>query len=72
MDWRDKSMWGCNKGENPFNGAAVDDVALHPMELMFVKVKYWGIQNSYPSMRSAAQYDQWKVPRLLHRLVLTL
>lgn len=65
-------MWGCNKGENPFNGAAVDDVALHPMELMFVKVKYWGIQNSYPSMRSAAQYDQWKVPRLLHRLVLTL
>ena len=71
VDWRDKSTWGCNQRENPFNGAAVDDVTLHPMELMFVKVKYWGIVNRYPSMRTAAQYDLWKVRAVQCTMVCT-
>lgn len=64
VEWRAEASWGCNQKQSPLHLAAVDDVGLHPMELMFVRVEHWGVQLQYPSMRSAVQYSSWMVRAL--------
>ena len=59
VNWLDESLWNCNDGQNPFNSGASDVYSLHPMELMFVKVKHWPLTSGYPSMLQAVQYDAW-------------
>jgi hypothetical protein len=60
VDWRDHKNWECNGQHNPFNQAAIDSLGLHPMELMFVKVKHYHARLEYPSTVAALQYDRWQ------------
>lgn len=64
VDWRNTLNWECNGQENPFNSAAVDIIGLHPMELMFVKVKHYQSKLMYPSVAAALQYDKWQLDAL--------
>ena len=60
-EWQAESSWSCNERRSPAYLAAVDDVALHPMELMFVHVNRSGAELQYPAMRAAVQYSSWQV-----------
>lgn len=60
VDWRKEENWGCNLAHNPFNLGSIDSVELHPMELMFVKVKHYTSKLEYPSVTAAIQHDKWQ------------
>lgn len=59
VDWRKKANWKCGDNANPFNLAHDDDHGLNPMELMFVKYKFWHAATNNPSMQAARLQSVW-------------
>ncbi|GAX76065.1 hypothetical protein CEUSTIGMA_g3508.t1 [Chlamydomonas eustigma] len=62
VDWRDPAHWGCNERLSPQGEYFYDGITLDPLEVMFVKVKSYTLQNGVSSANKAVKYQQWLHP----------
>eukprot|EP01025_Chloroclados_australasicus_P067784 TRINITY_DN939_c1_g1_i1.p2 TRINITY_DN939_c1_g1~~TRINITY_DN939_c1_g1_i1.p2 ORF type:complete len:416 (-),score=23.99 TRINITY_DN939_c1_g1_i1:2601-3848(-) len=60
VDWNNQDNWGCNDKFNPYGQYNYDGIALHPFEVLFVKVKEHLLTNNrWDFVRTAYKYDEW-------------
>ncbi|MEW5312893.1 MAG: hypothetical protein WDW38_004491 [Sanguina aurantia] len=60
VNWRDKKNWDCNQRYSPQGENYYDGITLDPMEVMFVKVKSFTLQNEISFARKAQKYEAWQ------------
>lgn len=59
VDWRDTANWECNARVNPYAQHYYDGLSVSPMEVMFVKVKGFLLNNNWDYVKTAQKYGQW-------------
>lgn len=59
VDWSDPEMNGCNDGMQPIQDGQYDGISVHPLEVMFMKVKSGMLHANWASAHAAVRYDTW-------------